>query len=121
MNAEILPTRRAACFWGTIEAEGRADVNAAWTLTFRALLAATGCSANGVRDFMDSRFGVYFADDLMKGLKAGEGLESAIEAAINLWKGRKISRTESHLHGIPEGTDDLTGWISCYARISEAA
>ncbi len=121
MNTEILSPRRIRCFWDTIEESGRVDVNTAWTLTFRALLTATGYSSEGVRDFLDSRFGVCFADDIDNGLKAGEALETAIEAAVNLWKARRVSRTECERHDITEGTDELTGYISCYARAYRAA
>jgi hypothetical protein len=37
----------------------------------QAIMAATGCSADAVRDFLDSRHGRHFADDVGNGVFEG--------------------------------------------------
>ena len=54
-------------------------------LVFPAVLAATEGTAEGFRDFLDSRHGRHFADDVHNGVHAGLDLTAAIEAAIARW------------------------------------
>jgi hypothetical protein len=56
-------------FWGTIA--HHADPAQAWPIAMQAVADATGCSEAGVRDFLDSRHGRHFADDVANGLFDG--------------------------------------------------
>lgn len=63
------PTSNAAWgFHGTIAQY--ADAVPAWPSAMTAIAAATGCSLNEVRDFLDSRYGRHFADDVANGIVA---------------------------------------------------
>jgi hypothetical protein len=67
-------------FWGTIGHE--ADRATAWAMAMPAVMQATGCPEAAVRDFLDSRHGRHFADDVSNGLATGLGPEQAIEAKM---------------------------------------
>jgi hypothetical protein len=74
MTITILPTNNQAWgFWGTIDYDGdhHAEQSEAWALAMTAMSTATGCEAEAVRDFLDSRHGRHFADDVANGLFAG--------------------------------------------------
>ena len=61
----ILPTRNEAWgFFGTMQAAG-ADPMQAWNAASAMIAAATDASPEGVRDFLDSRYGRHFADDVV--------------------------------------------------------
>jgi hypothetical protein len=53
-----------------------------WPLAMQAIMAANGCNASAVRDFLDSRHGRHFADDVGNGLFARLALRAAIAAAV---------------------------------------
>jgi hypothetical protein len=89
MTTTIPSTRNEAWgFFGTIQTAG-ADPMQAWNAASAMIAAETDAAPEGVRDFLDSRHGRHFADDVMSELaKAGPGkLEEAIEAAIARWQG----------------------------------
>ncbi len=68
----VLPSNNEAWgFFGTIR--HHADPTEAWPIVSRAIADATGCSEIGVRDFLDSRHGRHFADDVANGLFTGAG------------------------------------------------
>lgn len=120
MTASILPTRNEA--WGFYGSTARfTDAEAAWSIAFPAVAKATGATAEGVRDFLDSRHGRHFADDVHNGLHAGHGLEAAIDAAITRWKGWTISRNTSRETGIPKGLPYLTGFVTHFEIAGEPA
>ena len=83
----------------------------------------TEASPEGVRDFLDSRHGRHFADDVVSELaKAGpDKLEEAIEAAIARWQGWRIGRQTSREEGIPAGLPYLTGWVAHFGILGETA
>jgi hypothetical protein len=84
MQINVLTTENESWgFFGTIG--NHADAPTAWALAFGAVAEATGCSPEGVRDFLDSRHGRHFGDDVANGLAAGGELMCAITAAIELW------------------------------------
>jgi hypothetical protein len=58
----------------------------------------------GIRDFLDSRFGRHFADDVV-GNMTGCNIElgPAIAAAIHRWQGWRIDRATERSEGIPAG------------------
>jgi hypothetical protein len=49
------------------------------------------------------------------------GLEEAIEAAVGRWMGWRIDRKTEREHGIPRGLPYLTGWVTHFQILGEAA
>lgn len=118
MTASTLPTRNGA--WGFYgSTAGFTDADAAWSIAFPAVAEATGATAEGVRDFLDSRHGRHFADDVHNGLHAGLGLEAAIDAAITRWMAWTISPATSGETGIPKGLPYLTGFVTHFEIAGE--
>jgi hypothetical protein len=119
MTTTILPSRNEAHgFFGTMQLAG-ADPMQAWNAASAMIAAATDASPEGVRDFLDSRHGRHFADDVDGGLAKGRGLEAAIEAAVARWMGWRISRRTSREEGIPTGLPYLTGWVTHFQILDE--
>ena len=79
----------------------------------------TTASPEGVRDFLDSRHGRHFADDVASELWKGETLKDAIDAAIARWMGWRIDRKTSRETGIPRGLPYLTGLANHFAIMAE--
>ena len=120
MNSTILPTRNEAWgFWGTM-AGIDADAQQAWNAASAMIAAETDASAEGVRDFLDSRHGRHFADDVASAMNAGHGLEEAIENAIARWQGWRIDRRTSRETGIPAGLPYLTGFATHFQILDDA-
>lgn len=120
MTNSTLPTANED--WGFYGTSGAfADVDAAWSIAFPKVLAATAGTAEGVRDFLDSRHGRHFADDVNNGIHVGLDLEAAINAAITLWIGWTISSATSRETGIPKGLPYLTGFVLYFSRPEKAA
>ena len=112
-----LPTRNEAWgFWGTMQLSGNEDTCAAWALASEAIAGATGCSPEGVRDFLDSR---HFADDVTGKLARWLALPNAIDAAVQRWMSWKINRRMSRETGIPHGLPYLTSLVADYAIMAE--
>ena len=111
-------------FFGTIERAGESP-ETAWELAFEAIQDATGAhdenayGPDGVRDFLDSRDGRHFADEVANALCAGLQLEAAISAATDRYLGWKIGRRQSRDTGIPAGLPYLTGMVQHYAIEAE--
>ena len=119
MTNSTLPTANQAWgFYGTSSAF--ADADTAWAIAFPAITKVTVSSAEGVRDFLDSRHGRHFADDVHNGIHTGLGLERAIDAAITRWMGWKIDRNTAREHGIPKGLPYLTGFVGLYEIMADA-
>ena len=119
MTNSTLPTRNQA--WGfSGSTAGFTDADAAWSIACPAVAEATGATAEGVRDFLDSRHGRHFADDVHNGIHAKLALEAAIDAAITRWMGWTISRTTSRETGIPKGLPYLTGFVGLYEIMADA-
>jgi hypothetical protein len=120
MTTPTLPTANEGWgFYGT--ASGFADADAVWAIAFPAVLAATEGTAEGVRDFLDSRHGRHFADDVHNEVHAGLDLTAAIEAAITRWMGWKIDRATAREHGIPKGLPYLKGFVLYFSLQAQAA
>ncbi|MFN3624482.1 MAG: hypothetical protein ACK4TP_10505 [Hyphomicrobium sp.] len=116
---KVLPTNNKAWgFFGTIR--HHADPEQAWPKAFKAISAATGCAGEGVRDFLDSRHGRHFADDVANGLFEGRGLADAIDAAIERWMTWTIDRRTSRETGIPRGLPYLVGFVTDCEIMAEA-
>lgn len=106
----VLPTNNEAWgFFGTIR--HHADPEQAWPIAFKAISTATSCTGQGVRDFLDSRHGRYFADDVANGLYDGLPLQQAIDAAVDRW---------SRETGIPRGLPYLVGFVTDCEIMAEA-
>jgi hypothetical protein len=91
-----------------------------WALA-STLIAQTICAESeddmiGIRDFLDSRMGRYFADDVV-GNMTGCGIDSetAIKSSIRTWQDWRISRQLERCEGIPAGLPYLTGWVLHFA------
>ncbi len=116
----ILPTANPNWgFFGTIR--HHAQQEEAWALATKTVRTATGCPDWAVRDFLDSRHGRHFADDVANGLSAGQALEAAIEAAVARWMAWRIDRRTSRETGIPHGLPYLTGFVTHFEIMAEAA
>jgi hypothetical protein len=91
-----------------------------WTLASRLIAEAIHADSedemSGIRDFLDSRIGRHFADDVVGNMTGGNiGLEAAISSAIRRWQGWRIDRKTEREHGIPAGLPYLTGWVQHFA------
>ncbi|MBB4209924.1 hypothetical protein, partial [Roseinatronobacter bogoriensis] len=92
------------------------------TLIAKAVRATTEEDMIGIRDFLDSRMGRHFADDVvgnMVGCKIDS--ETAIKSAIRRWQDWRISRQTERDEGIPEGLPYLTGWVQHFAIAASMA
>ncbi|MBO6882661.1 MAG: hypothetical protein JJ869_03645 [Marivita sp.] len=97
-----------------------------WTLASRLIAEAIGASSEdemiGIRDFLDSRIGRHFADDVVGNMTGCNiGLEAAIASAIRRWQGWRIDRATERSEGIPAGLPYLTGWVQHFAITAERA
>ena len=91
-----------------------------WTLASRLIAAAIGTDSEdemiGIRDFLDSRMGRHFADDVV-GNMTGRNIDTATATAPATprrpdWR---ISRKTERCDGIPAGLPYLTGWVQHFA------
>ena len=125
----ILPSRNEDFgFFGTITLCKLRERRSAevWTLASRLIAAAIGADSAeeriGIRDFLDSRIGRHFADDVTGALQGGApDSETAIKAAIGTWQDWRINRQTERDDGIPAGLPYLTGWVQHFAAISPMA
>jgi hypothetical protein len=121
----ILPTRNPDWgFWGTVarrEAATAIDAAEAWAIASRGIAEATDAAPEGVRDFLDSRHGRHFADEVGNGLLRGQTPEAAIDAAIARWMDWRIDRHTAREAGIPMGLPYLTGWVTHFAILDGMA
>lgn len=118
-NATLPTNNESWGFWGTIR--HHANAPEAWPIAMRGIGETTGCSDIGVRDFLDSRHGRHFADDVASGLAKGLALQQAIEAAIDRWMHWTIDRRTSRETGIPRGLPYLVGFVTHCEIMAEAA
>jgi len=125
----ILPSRNPDHgFFGTLTTCPERDRRSvevwvlASTLIAKAIRATTEEDMIGIRDFLDSRMGRHFADDVvgnMVGCKIDS--ETAIKSAIRTWQDWRISRQLERDEGIPEGLPYLTGWVQHFAIAASMA
>ena len=106
-------------FFGTISQH--ADAEAAWREAFIRIAEATACSAESIRDFLDSRHGRHFADDVANGLAAGLDVAAATAAAVDRWQTWRIGRRTARDEGIPAGLPYLTGRVAQFEVMNDAA
>ena len=105
-------------FFGTITLCPLRDRRSAdvWALASALIAAAIRADSEdemiGIRDFLDSRMGRHFADDVVGNMTGCNiELETAITSAIRRWQGWRISRQTERVDGIPAGLPYLTGWV----------
>jgi hypothetical protein len=94
-------------FFGTIARH--AEASEAWALAMPAIMTATGFGEHAVRDFLDSRHGRHFADDVAQRLFEGLPLSSAIDAAVERWMNWRTNSNMQAQSGIPIGLPYLVG------------
>ena len=119
----ILPSRNEVYgFFRTLTVCPQRDRRSAavWTLASRMIAEAIGADSEdemiGIRDFLDSRMGRHFADDVVGNMTGCNiGLEPAIGSAIRRWQDWRISRQTERAEGIPAGLPYLTGWVQHFA------
>ena len=97
-----------------------------WTLASRLIAEAINANGEdemiGIRDFLDSRIGRHFADDVVGNMRGCNfGLEAAIAAAIRRWQDWRIDHATERSEGIPAGLLYLTGWIQHFAVTAATA
>lgn len=102
--------------YGTLEEHAPA----AWPIAMTAISDATCQPFEAVRDFLDSRFGRHFADDVLNQMHGGKSLEQAIHAAVARWMDWTIGRVTSRDYGIPRGLPYLVGFV-IHCEIAEEA
>jgi hypothetical protein len=120
MTTQILPSRNEAYgFYGAMRCLDQ-DPAAAWAVALPLIAATTGCRAEGVRDFLDSRLGRHFADEVSNQMARGLGLEPAIRAAINVHQNWRIDRSTVRREGIPDGLPFLSGWVGHFEILDAA-
>ena len=65
-----------------------------------------------VRDFLDSRSGRHFADEVANELVRSHDLKAAIETAVDRWMRWTTNRRTAREYGIPRGLPYLTGFVA---------
>ena len=123
MTHPILPSRNEDHgFFGTMTLCPLRDRRSAevWalasTLIAEAIRAGSEDEMIGIRDFLDSRMGRHFADDVVGNMTGcGIDCEAAINSTIRTWQGWRISRKTEAEDDIPEGLPYLTGWVQHFA------
>ena len=121
--AAILPSRNEDyCFFRAMTVCPLRDRRSAevWTLASTMIAASIRAASEdemiGIRDFLDSRMGRHFADDVVGNMTGGYiGLEPAITSTIRRWQDWRISRQTEREEGIPAGLPYLTGWVQHFA------
>lgn len=119
----ILPSRNEDYgFFRTLTVCPQRDRRSAevWTLASRMIAECIHADSEdemiGIRDFLDSRMGRQFADDVVGNMMGcAIGLEPAIASAIRRWQDWRIDRRTERDHGIPAGLPYLTGWVQHFA------
>lgn len=119
-NAGTFKTRNEAWgFFGTIS-NGGVDAKEAWAIALNLIIDTVDCSGEAAREFLDSRDGRHFADEVRSQLVTTDNLKDAIKQAIDVYQGWTISRRMERLHGIPAGLPYLTGWVGYYEAMINA-
>ena len=119
----ILPSRNEDHgFFGTLTACPLRDRRSAevWALASRLIADAIRADSEdervGIRDFLDSRMGRQFADDMVGNMTGCDiDCETAIKSAIRRWQGWRIGHQTARDTGIPAGLPYLTGWVQHFA------
>jgi hypothetical protein len=97
-------------FYGAMADYGQ-DATLAWCAATLRIAAATGGSLGAVRGLLDSGIGSDFGRDVVRQLANDRGLETAIQAAIQVNQARVITTEANRRCNIPVGLPHLTGWV----------
>jgi hypothetical protein len=116
-NQPIIPSNNED--WGFSTIRSHACFARAWPLALTKIKAATGGSAIGVRDFLDSRDGRHFADHVTCLMEDSLALAEAIDKTIKVWMTWRIHRNVHLDYGIPQGLPYLAGFVGHYDILSE--
>lgn len=119
----ILPSRNEDFgFFGTLTVCPQRDRRSAdvWTLASRMIAETIDADSAdemiGIRDFLDSRMGRQFADDVVGSMTGCNiALEPAIASTIRRWQDWRISRQTERAEGIPAGLPYLTAWVQHFS------
>jgi hypothetical protein len=124
-----LPSRNEAYgFFGTLTAcplrDRRSDQ--VWALASSLIAEAIGTVGEderiGIRDFLDSKMGRHFADDVVSNMTGCNiDTERALRSTIRRWQDWRISRQTERDEGIPAGLPYLTGWVLHFAVTASMA
>ena len=125
----ILPSRNPDHgFFGTLTTCPQRDRRSVDVWVLASTLIASAIRANsedemiGSRDFLDSRMGRHFADDVVGNMMGCNiDCEAAITSAICRWQDWRISRQTERDEGIPAGLPYLTGWVQHFAVVASMA
>jgi hypothetical protein len=123
MTHPILPSRNEDHgFFGTLTTCPQRDRRSmeVWVLASTLIAAAIRANSEdervGIRDFLDSRMGRQFGDDVVSNMTGCNiDCETAIKSAIRRWQDWRISRQTERCEGIPAGLPYLTGWVQHFA------
>ena len=102
VTTAIASKNEARGFYGTIEQYAEPDQ--ACALAVAGITKSTGRCDQAVRDFLDSRYGRHFADEVAMGLCSWRDLPRAIDEAIERWMDRRIEAAIESELGIPGGS-----------------
>ena len=125
----ILPSRNEDYgFFRTLTVCPQRDRRSAevWNLASRLIAEAIRADSEdemiGIRDFLDSRMGRQFADDVIGNMvSCNIELAAAIAAAIRRWQDWRIDRATERSEGIPAGLPYLTGWVQHFTVMAAMA
>ena len=123
MTTTILPTRNDRL--GLLRHHRRIE-NArpptrakAWEIASRRIAEVTEASPEGVRDFLDSRHGRHFADDVANGLWKGETARRRDRRRDRPLDGLADRPPDLPRRGHPRGLPYLTGWVAHFQILDE--
>ena len=125
----ILPSRNTDHgFFGTLTTCPQRDRRSVEVWVLASTLIAEAIRANseeemtGIRDFLDSRMGRHFADDVVSNMVGCNiDCETAIKSTIRRWQDWRISRQLERCDDIPAGLPYLTGWVQHFAIAASMA
>lgn len=108
-----LPTRNEDWgFFGTASRWPGAAPARDWALASAEIARRTGGAPEAVRDFLDSREGRHFADEVRNQRASGAAPAAAVERAVARYMGWRVGRDLSRETGIPAALPLLSGWIA---------
>jgi len=88
---DILETQNPTWgFYGALSHHATTDSSVAWPLASEAIAKETGCTAEDVRRFLDSKKGRLFAEGVIEELESTNALRTAIDAAVTKLRRHKI-------------------------------
>jgi hypothetical protein len=121
MMSAVPSTNKDWGFWGMGTISHHADPSEAWPLAIRAIAGATGFGESAVRDFLDSRHGRHFADDVTNSLHDNLALPAAIDTAVERWMAWNVDRYMQAQTGIPCDLPYLVGLVGDFEFEAEFA